>query len=175
MQNYIGLKQIMAKPMTLGEYNKYRGWELPEEESPHKKGFLVEYKEGGQPNHKDHIGYISWSPAGIFEGSYKPVDGMSFGFAVECMKKGFKVARKGWNGKGMWLMYVPGSPSVRPVAGTPYSKAGITEATDIDPHIDMYTAQGSMQPGWLCSQADVLAEDWCVVYSNYESEGTDPV
>jgi len=85
---------------------------------------------------------------------------MNFGQAIEAMKAGNKVAREGWNGKGMWLILVPGSDSVRPVANTPYSKAGITEPTNINPHIDMFTAAGSMQPGWLASQTDMLAEDW---------------
>lgn len=88
---------------------------------------------------------------------------MNFGQAIEAMKEGEKVQRAGWNGKGMWLILVPGSPGVRPVAGTTYSKAGVTEPTNINPHIDMYTAQGDMQPGWLASQTDMLADDWQVV------------
>ena len=88
---------------------------------------------------------------------------MHFGEALEALKKGYKVARAGWNGKGMWLILVPGTKSVRPVAGTPYSRAGITAEVNIEPHIDMFTAQGNMQPGWLASQADMLAEDWQVV------------
>ena len=88
---------------------------------------------------------------------------MHFGEALEALKKGYKVARAGWNGKGMWLILVPGTKSVRPVAGTPYSRAGITAEVDIEPHIDMFTAQGNMQPGWLASQTDMLAEDWQVV------------
>ena len=85
---------------------------------------------------------------------------MNFGQAIEALKQGAKVQRAGWNGKGMWLILVPGSPSVRPVAGTPYSKAGIVEPTNINPHIDMFTADKCMQPGWLASQTDMLAEDW---------------
>ena len=89
---------------------------------------------------------------------------MNFGEALEqLIKHGNKVARAGWNGKGMWLIFVPGSPNIRPAAGTPYSKAGIAEPTNIDPHIDMYTAKGTMQPGWLASQPDMLATDWEVV------------
>lgn len=88
---------------------------------------------------------------------------MHFGDAIEALKKGHKVARSGWKGKNMWLILVPGSKGVRPVAGTPYSKAGITQEVNIEPHIDMFTAQGNMQPGWLASQADMLAEDWQVV------------
>lgn len=88
---------------------------------------------------------------------------MHFGEAIEALKKGYKVARAGWNGKNMWLILVPGTKSVLPVAGTPYSRAGITAEVDIEPHIDMFTAQGNMQPGWLASQTDMLAEDWQVV------------
>jgi hypothetical protein len=60
----------------------------------------------------------------------------------------------------MWLILVNGSPSIKPVAGTPYSNAGIVESVDIGAHIDMFTAQGSMQPGWGPSQPDMLANDW---------------
>lgn len=84
-----------------------------------------------------------------------------FGDAIEELKAGRKVWREGWNGKGMWLILVPGSEKVKPVAGTPYSRAGIVEETNICAHIDMFTAAGEMQPGWLANQADMLAEDWC--------------
>ncbi len=85
---------------------------------------------------------------------------MNFGQALHELKAGRKVARKGWNGKGMWLILVPGSANIKPVAGTPYSKAGIVEEVNIDAHVDMFTANGSMQPGWLASQSDMLADDW---------------
>ena len=88
---------------------------------------------------------------------------MNFGEAIEYLKSGETVARKGWNGRGMWLLLVAGSKGIRPVAGTPYSNAGITDKVDIEPHIDMFTAQGNMQPGWLASQADMLADDWHVI------------
>lgn len=88
---------------------------------------------------------------------------MNFGQAIEALKQGKKVARAGWNGKGMWLILVPGSLGIRPVAGTPYSKAGLTSNININPHVDMFTAQGDMQPGWLASQTDLLAEDWEVL------------
>lgn len=163
MKTFIGTKIILATAMTRLDYNQYRGWQLPENEDGSDDGFLVEYVDGGQANHPDHKGYISWSPKSVFENSYKPSGEMNFGHAIEMMKLGKKVARSGWNGKGMWLILVPGTNSVRPVAGTPYSKAGITQETDINPHIDMFTADGKMQPGWLASQTDMLAEDWLVV------------
>lgn len=85
---------------------------------------------------------------------------MNFGQAIEALKSGSKVQRTGWNGKGMWLILVPKSPSIKPVAGTPYSNAGLVSEVNINPHIDMFTATGEMQPGWLASQTDMLAEDW---------------
>lgn len=86
---------------------------------------------------------------------------MNFGSALQALKNGQKVAREGWNGKGMFLFLVPGS--VFKVNRAPL--LGIyPEGTEINycPHIDMKTADGKVVP-WLASQTDVLAEDWAVV------------
>ena len=74
MKTYIGKKTIMAKPMTRLEYNKYRNWELPEDEDGNDDGMLVEYIDGGKSNHPNHSGYISWSPLDVFEKAYKPAN-----------------------------------------------------------------------------------------------------
>lgn len=87
---------------------------------------------------------------------------MNFGDALELLQNGNKVAREGWNGKGMWLMYVPQS-EVEIKQGTPYSHVELTGIVKINGHIDMKTATGEIQPGWLASQTDMLAEDWAVV------------
>ena len=42
MKHYIGTKTVMAQPMSRGAYNKYRGWELPDDEDPNDEGMLVE-------------------------------------------------------------------------------------------------------------------------------------
>lgn len=88
---------------------------------------------------------------------------MDFGQAIVELKRGQKVARSGWNGKNMWIMLVPGAHGVSISPGTAYSKAGLTKV-NINSHIDMMTASGDMQPGWLASQQDILAEDWEVIY-----------
>jgi hypothetical protein len=85
-----------------------------------------------------------------------------FGDAIRLLKSGFKVARESWNGKGMWLIYIPGTDCEKCFDGTPYKEAGL-DSVHIDSHIDMYTTKGTMQPGWLASQADMLAEDWMIV------------
>lgn len=145
--------------MTRQEYNDYRDWKLPDDEQhlANEQGFLVEYMDGGRANHKDHVGYISWSPKDVFEQSYKPNGSFSFGDAVELLKTGKRVARSGWNGKGMWLSYLD-----------PYhnNQFSITEKNGAEgtfsPYIGMKTADNKYIP-WLASQTDMLAEDWGIV------------
>jgi hypothetical protein len=68
---------------------------------------------------------------------------MDFGEILLCLKNGNRVARKGWNGKGMYLeLQVPDA----------HSKMTL-------PYIYMKTVQGDLVP-WLASQTDILADDW---------------
>ncbi|MGO1272304.1 MAG: hypothetical protein ACTMK5_11030, partial [Pseudomonas helleri] len=64
---FIGTKVVLALAMTRLAYNVYRGWELPADENGDDDGYLVEYTDGGAPNHPDHAGYISWSPKAQFD------------------------------------------------------------------------------------------------------------
>ena len=171
MKKYIGVKEIKAIPMKRGEYNKYRGWGIPVDESPDDDGFLVEYIDGGQANHPGHTGYISWSPKDVFERAYRRVDGLTFGLAIEAMKAGKRVARAGWNGNGMWIVLMGG------MTLPPYSTQGterkvndrtakfIGEDTPFEslPYIAMWTADKKWLPGWLASQTDILSEDWMII------------
>lgn len=161
MKVYIGTKAVKAIPMNRQEYNDYRGWELPSDEDGSDDGYLVEYLDGGEPNHTDHAGYISWSPTSVFINAYKMSGSLSFGDALTYLKAGEKVARKGWNGKGMFLFLVPGSKfnvNRPPLLGI------YPEGTEINyhPHIDMKTASGEIVP-WMASQTDMLAGDWYLV------------
>lgn len=71
MKRYTCHRQVCAHPMTHGDYNKLRGWPTPEGQDPKDEGYLVEYIDGGKPNHPDYANYISWSPKGIFDAGYK--------------------------------------------------------------------------------------------------------
>lgn len=71
---------------------------------------------------------------------------LNFGQALELLKSGQRVARQGWNGKGMWLALQ--RPDVNSKMSLPY--------------IYMSTVTGDLVP-WLASQTDVLAEDWISV------------
>lgn len=147
LKEFIGTKIIYAKPMNRLDYNIFRGWELPANENGSDEGYLVEYKDGGEPNTKEYQGYVSWSPKEQFENAYKQSGNLSFGDAITYLKLGYKVARTGWNGKGMYI----------------YLDSGKGAMVAYDPFIIMYTAGGTMQPGWLASQADMLSNDWCLV------------
>lgn len=163
MNRYIGTKLINAKPMTRAEYNAFRGWTVPADENPDDAGYLVEYVDGGKGNTDHYAGYVSWSPADVFDRAYRPCEGMTFGQAIEALKVGQKVARAGWNGKGMFLYHVPAAayPAQRNPQGT---MVGVFP-DDMVPYcayIAMKTAQNNVVP-WLASQTDVLADDWSII------------
>lgn len=86
---------------------------------------------------------------------------MNFGEALAAIKAGKRIARAGWNGKGMFLFLVPGSTFT--VNREPLlSIMGEGTQVQYHAHIDMKTAQGYVVP-WLASQADLLSEDWEIV------------
>lgn len=159
MQVYYGTKRIIATPMSRSEYNELRGWQLPADENGADEGYLVEYTDGGKPNLEGYEGYVSWSPKEQFEKAYQPLNALSFGHAVEAAKAGFKIARAGWNGKGMWLAYIP-EDQWGLGSGQPYDSGLIGHG--FLPWIGMKTAGGEFVP-WLASQTDVLANDWQVI------------
>ncbi len=76
--------------------------------------------------------------------------------------------RAGWNGKGMFIAYMP--PLYLPPFSTQEAGPRVNDRTakyiGVDTPLDsqgyfaMFTATKQWQPGWLASQADMLAEDW---------------
>jgi|SaaInl8_150m_RNA_FD_contig_21_1042084_length_827_multi_28_in_0_out_0_1 hypothetical protein len=113
-------------------------------------------------NHNDQ-----WYIAGdYFEQNFsEPVK--DFGWAIQQLKLGKKVSRKGWSGKGMWLVLQTTTENIKPYHGSLYAVAlkdsHFADTVTIDAHIDMYTANKTMQPGWLASQADMLGNDYYTV------------
>lgn len=156
---YIRMHQVEAEPMTRGVYNKSRGWDVPSNENHDDEGYKVTYPDG----------YVSWCPKAQFEEAGRPCDGMTFGMAVEAMKRGAKVARRGWNGKGMWIC-VPlcDGPKEIPATGV-WGRPNAEYAEQnggtvkVMPYVTMKTADGAIVMGWLASQTDMLAEDWEIV------------
>ena len=96
---------------------------------------------------------------------------LDFGECIELLKQGRKLARQGWNGKDMFIvlmpaLYLPSFNTQAPGAKVNDRTAkhiGRDTPLDSQPYIAMKTATGQWQPGWLASQADMLAEDWVVL------------
>ena len=91
---------------------------------------------------------------------------MTFGMAIEAMKRGKKVARRGWNGKGMYLWLLPAANVKAEWCKEEHLKA-LAEQNGGEfeclASIRMKTADNKVLTGWLASQTDMLAEDWAVV------------
>jgi hypothetical protein len=81
---------------------------------------------------------------------------MDFGDAIRALKEGKRVARAGWNGKGMWLAHVTSYNYLQGEATT--QALGL----ELLPWVGMKTADQKFVP-WLASQTDILSEDWVVV------------
>lgn len=87
--------------------------------------------------------------------------GGGIGWAVRNLKAGEKVRRSGWNGKGMFLAFMPAfTIPAGMVNGRTAKFVPLGQDVECGGYIAMWTAQGVWQPGWLASQADLLAEDW---------------
>ena len=151
---YLGVKIVGAIP-CFGRNNKCVQINN-EHDGSEKEGYQVFYEDG----------YVSWSPKDVFEKAYRPINGLTFGLAIEALKMGKKVARTGWNGKGMWLLFIDetrngnfGSDG----GGSPYYFSDrLPEYMTLLPWIGMKTADNKFVP-WLASQTEMLAEDWMII------------
>jgi hypothetical protein len=148
MEKYLGVKVINAESATKYDYEmNIKGVDCKED---NQEGYIVIYEDG----------YVSWSPKDVFEKAYRRIDNLTFGLAVEALKKGNKVARKGWNGKGMFLIGI-GLPGCEDW-NMPGERSALHNGIELMPWIGMKTADEKFVP-WLASQTDMLAEDWCII------------
>jgi hypothetical protein len=138
MKNYIGVKIVRAKPAI----------------KDGKDGYKVVYEDG----------YESWCPKAVFEKHNRQTDNMSFGFALEAVRQGQKIARMGWNGKGMYVVYKPGYPDGVPCNAATAKAHGIAEGQKIyyRPYFEISMVDRQFVP-WVPSVSDVLADDWYVI------------
>ena len=97
-------------------------------------------------------------------------EGLTFGQAVEAMKQGKKVARRGWNGKGMFLWLKP-QVNIQADWCKDEKLKSLVEGNGGEilglGTVCMYThdstGRKAILTGWLASQSDMLYEDWCIV------------
>lgn len=97
------------------------------------------------------------------------VANMNFGQAIEALKEGKKVARKGWNGKGMYLWLLPETVVKKEWCRDPRLLECFGDEDELLclGSIRMYThnslGRKAVLTGWLASQSDMLSEDWYIV------------
>lgn len=122
----------------------------------------------------------------LFKQTNKMVENQNFGQAIEALKQGKRVARQGWNGKGMFIFQRPADELtvdfiVNKVKSLPQSvkdffsdkvsthlfdstlDAGHDTVVKFGSYLCMYAADGSIVNGWLASQTDMLSNDWCIL------------
>ena len=156
MKKYIGTKIIKAMPGTMAESQALKsGMTIEQAKNMFRNsgtrdqdGYIVEYPDG----------YISWSPTKAFEEAYRECDNMTFGLALEALKKGRKVARKGWNGKNQYIELASNISYVNAAMEIVNCKHDA-----IGNQAVAFVGTSGVQMGWLASQADMLAEDWMIV------------
>lgn len=110
------------------------------------------------------------------------LENQNFGVAIEALKQGKRVSRKGWNGKGMFVFMRPSDELnvdvvINQVKSLPQSVKDFFKQRDekempseqglskvkFTEYLCMYAADGSIVNGWLASQTDMLSEDWCIL------------
>ena len=154
MKQYIGTKIIEAEPAyrCMDGQGHITITGDPSEAFPNfpsvEDGYRVRYPDG----------YVSWSPKAVFEEAYRPTTGMSFGLAIEAAKKGHRISRAGWNGKGQYVEIAAGISYVGPDG-----EIVNAEHDAIGNRALAFVGTSGVQMGWLASQADMLADDWTIV------------
>ncbi len=138
MEKYIGTKLIEAE----------FAYKVDGENQSAEPGYKVRYADG----------YESWSPQKVFEEAYRPINGLNFGLAIDAMRKGYKVRRRGWNGKNQYIELVS-AISYRAPDGTFVN----AEHAVIGNQAIVFCGTSGVQMGWPASQADMLADDWELV------------
>lgn len=158
MKQYIGTKVVQAEPafrVSAGNIKNVihpKTYPVPEDRTGQtwEDGYKVVYPDG----------YVSWSPKDVFEDAYQETDAMNFGMAIEAVKKGYRVARKGWNGKDMYVFLAYEADFVTDADISAFDQLEV----EVGDMLVMKTAQNTFQPGWLASQADMLADDWYIIW-----------
>ena len=166
MKNYICTKVINAVPVKMVNGCPWPdGLPLPEISEPAQisehcgNSCEVHIEDGYMFTTSKDDRYPQYMSAAEFEKIFRSTEAMTFGDALEALKDGERVARKGWNGKGMYVFLAHEADFVTD------ADISALDQLDVEVHdmLVMKTAQDTFQPGWLASQADMLAEDWYIV------------
>jgi len=159
----IGVKLVDLKEMSWAEFQTLAAETQRPKRPDDAPGYHIRYEDG----------YCSWSPQAVADAAYRSCDAMTFGLALEAIKQGHKVARRGWNGANMFIVFMSGMQlppyntqgTERKVNDRTAKWIGKDQALNCQPYIAMYNAQKQWIPGWVASQSDMLSDDWYLVES----------
>lgn len=148
MKKYIGTKIVKAEPSIRVDGKICHPGTMLSLCPQAEQGFTVLYSDG----------YLSWSPKEVFEEAYRETDGMPFGLAIEAIKKGKKVARRGWNGKEQYIELAVNISYLN----SKWEQVN-AEHKDSGSAAIAFVGTRGVQLGWLASQSDMLSDDWYIV------------
>ena len=155
-------------PMKLPSWGGYWCWD-------DEKQTIIMYTKDNQRLDIRETHRVEYTLQNILSEEWIPADGnncpilggelkMSFGVALELLKKGVKVAREGWNGKGLFVVYQKAYPQGIPCNKQTAEAWGLKEGDlfKCEPYLQINTVDGS-HAMWVPSIRDCLANDWVIV------------
>lgn len=148
-------------PMKLPSWGGYWCWD-------DEKQTIIMYTKDNQRLDIRETQRVEYTLQNILSEEWIPADGnncpilggelkMSFGVALELLKKGVKVAREGWNGKKQYIQLETD------ISYTFEDEVINCDHEAIGNKAIAFVGTSGVQMGWLASQADMLAEDWVIV------------
>ena len=161
MKKYIGTKQVSATPAWRIDGKVYPKDGAVPRVMNREDGYKVVYEDG----------YESWSPKDVFEKAYRESGTMTFGTAIELLRQGKSIRRKGWNGKGLFVIkQIPAhieSNIIPKMQSLPQSAKDLILAgkgfIDYTNQCLIYNENTGRADSWVPSISDVFAEDWEIV------------
>lgn len=165
LKKYIGTKIVEARPMNEIDAESIGYARKNSDNHEWRNGYHVRY------TNPDGSFYDSWSPKNVFEKAYHEAKGINFGEIIGSLKTGLAVRRKGWNGKGLFVVkQIPShieSDAIPNIQSLPQSAKNILINRET-PHIDYTNQMLIINPdgradSWVPSSSDIFAEDWEVI------------
>lgn len=153
---YEALKQ--GAMIKMPEWAGYWKWENGSIKMHCKNGEVLDIRESENVDYTlNFILRDDWEIVGESDVKDLNIQTFTFGEAIRRMKAGQKVARNGWNGKKQYIQLATGI-SYKTTDGEIVN----CEHDAIGNQAIAFVGTSGVQMGWLASQADMLAEDWCV-------------
>ena len=146
------------------EWSGYWKWEDNSIKMHCKDGRILDIREMEDVAYT--LGFIicdDWEIVGSAEVKELNIQTFTFGEAIRRLKSGQRVTRKGWNGRGLFVVYQKGYPQGIPCNKQTADAWGMNEGDlfRCEPYLQINTVDGS-HAMWVPSIRDCLADDWCI-------------